>query len=110
MNRRSLLGKIAALPLVGLVQVPASVDKTQHAVWTTADGRQIPFTQLTDNHLLNVERVLRGDSWMRYNREDKDVQHARALGEIVRRGLRTKESSHLHAWERWPFDLDPWGD
>jgi len=33
------------------------IDKT--GIWTTRDGRKIPVTEMTDNHLLNAHRMVR---------------------------------------------------
>jgi hypothetical protein len=50
-------------------------------IWVTEDGRHIPLTKLTDEHLLAIQDMLRGDV-TRWGRWIGQVD-----AEITRRGL-----------------------
>lgn len=123
MNRRSLLGKLAQLPAVAAVAVvPLKAEAPDH-VWHAADGRVIPYRELTDNHLLNIERMLRGDGlrgtqWLDdesigEGHGAKGAEHRAILAEVTRRGLATRPAFErpdplLAGDDLWWMPQDDW--
>src|SRR3954468_23705437 len=87
MDRRTLLSKIVPAVLVspGLVLVKPGVWQ-----WRTAKGEFIPINKIEDSHLLNIERMLRGDGRQEYDLPGKEDAHIRILQEVAARRLRTK--------------------
>lgn len=97
-TRRSFLAGLVASP-VALAAFPGI---PVEYVWRTATGEMIPISKLGDNHLLNIERMLRGDGAQGWywpadepigeGRLTKREEHKLILKEVVRRGLVTREA------------------
>jgi hypothetical protein len=117
-NRRELLTRALAIPGVALIAPaisklePTTVPVGNHrhvqwwsmpeATWVTAEGEHIVVSQLKDDHLLNTERMLRGES-LSSRMTERYWDNARVWlplmrAEMKRRGLAAKP--------RWLWDED----
>ena len=80
------------------------MEDSEEFIWTTKDGEEIPFSKLTDQHLLNIERMmsrLLSDMWGGYYPQGEHAQdaywgglnkmeyeHGLILDEVKKRGLK----------------------
>ena len=108
MDRRSFLAKLAGVPVLVAAgaALPADASAAAERRWTTATGALIPYGQLTDDHLLNIERMLRGDGAQTYRRANRESEHRAIVAEVARRGLVTlpaleREDLSFTDWEAW---------
>lgn len=126
MDRRAFLGKLLAIPaaVVALPFIPSSIrgnhvkveSTVGEPVWITAANQEIPISKLEDGHLLNIERMLRGES-NKFPMLERSWDRAKQWlplirAEMERRKLTAKRRSTYteYAYESWDFDVDPWGD
>lgn len=105
LSRRSLLGVLALVPIA------TKLGPRSEYVWRTAEGEEIQIKALEDGHLLNIERMLRGDGRQSYEQPNRDTAHVMIIQEVARRGLRTRPALWATRGSRQDVgDDDIWND
>lgn len=116
LTRRGLFGSLVPVSVAAIVLPSMTIPAHDEWVWRTAAGEDLRLPDIKDSHLLNIERMLRGDGRQLYEKENAAEAHVIIIQEIARRGLRTRQAVKPSYYEHvdvgdddmWGVDQDGW--